>query len=227
MVKSLIINGSAKDVLQIQVADTGKGISDEDKRHIFDRFYQVNGTEMQPYGGSGIGLNLVKAFADLHGGNVTVADNPGGGTVFTVNIPLRQDSSIRKSQDGQVNPVVAASSALVASATSATLGSSSESSVASSAESSIKTNGTTTVPSDGSSSVASVGSSNVPLDSSSKVPSEETVVSLKPKVLLVDDSDDFREFMSEVLSENYVVEEAVMVRKRGKNCRPNLCLTLF
>lgn len=225
VVKELVINGSAKDVLQIQVADTGKGISDEDKRHIFDRFYQVNGTEMQPYGGSGIGLNLVKAFADLHGGNVTVADNPGGGTVFTVNIPLRQDSSIGKSQDGQVNPVVAASSALVASATSATLGSSSESSVASSAESSIQTNGTTTVPSDGSSSVASggsspvasvgsssvasVGSSNVPLDSSSKVPSEETVVSLKPKVLLVDDSDDFREFMSEVLSENYVVEEAV------------------
>ena len=225
VVKELVINGSAKDVLQIQVADTGKGISDEDKRHIFDRFYQVNGTEMQPYGGSGIGLNLVKAFAELHGGNVTVADNPGGGTVFTVNIPLRQDSSIGKSQDGQVNPVVAASSALVASATSATLGSSSESSVASSAESSIQTNGTTTVPSDGSSSVASVGSSpvasvgsssvasvgssNVPLDSSSKVPSEETVVSLKPKVLLVDDSDDFREFMSEVLSENYVVEEAV------------------
>lgn len=252
VVKSLIINDSAKDVLQIQVADTGKGISDEDKRHIFDRFYQVNGTEMQPYGGSGIGLNLVKAFADLHGGNVTVADNPGGGTVFTVNIPLRQDSSIGKSQDGQVNPVVAASSAssdLVASATSATspasaaLGSSSESSVASSAESSIQTNGTTTVPSGGSSTVASgsssfvssvgsssvssVGSSNVPLDSSSKVPSEETVVSLKPKVLLVDDSDDFREFMCEVLSENYVVEEAVMVRKRGKNCRPNLCLTLF
>lgn len=185
---------------------------------------------MQPYGGSGIGLNLVKAFADLHGGNVTVADNPGGGTVFTVNIPLRQDSSIGKSQDGQVNPVVAASSAssaLVASATSATLGSSSESSVASSAESSIQTNGTTTVPSDGSSSVTSVGSSNVPLDSSSKVLSEETVVSLKPKVLLVDDSDDFREFMSEVLSENYVVEEAVNGKEAWKNCRPSLCLTLF
>lgn len=243
VVKSLIINGTAKDVLQIQVADTGKGISDEDKHHIFDRFYQVNGTEMQPYGGSGIGLNLVKAFANLHGGNVSVADNPGGGTVFTVNIPLRQESSIGKSQNGQVNPVVAASSAssaLVASATSATspaspassasaasvaLGSSSGSSVVPSAEASIQTNGTATVPSGGSSTVASgssssvssvgsssvqsVGSSNVPLDSSSKVPSEETVVSLKPKVLLVDDSDDFREFMSEVLSENYVVEEAV------------------
>ena len=105
---------------------------------------------------------------------------------------------------------------MVASATSATLGSSSESSVASSAESSIQTNGTTTVPSDGSSSVTSVGSSNVPLDSSSKVPSEETVVSLKPKVLLVDDSDDFREFMSEVLSENYVVEEAVNGKEAWK-----------
>ena len=184
VVKSLIINGSAKDVLQIQVADTGKGISDEDKRHIFDRFYQVNGTEMQPYGGSGIGLNLVKAFADLHGGNVTVADNPGGGTVFTVNIPLRQNSSIGKSQGGQVSPADDASPVLLASATFSA---------------------SATSPA----SAASVGSSNVPLDGSSKVPSEETVVSLKPKVLLVDDSDDFREFMSEVLSENYVVEEAV------------------
>lgn len=178
VVKSLIINGIAKDVLQIQVADTGKGISDEDKRHIFDRFYQVNGTEMQPYGGSGIGLNLVKAFANLHGGNVSVADNPGGGTVFTVNIPLRQNSSIGKSQNGQVNPAVDASAVSLASATSPA-------------------------------SVQSVGSSNVPLDSSSKVPLEESAASQKPKVLLVDDSDDFREFMSEVLSENYVVEEAV------------------
>ena len=188
VVKSLIINGTAKDVLQIQVADTGKGISDEDKRHIFDRFYQVNGTEMQPYGGSGIGLNLVKAFANLHGGNVSVADNPGGGTVFTVNIPLRQESSIGKSQNGQVNPVVAASPVSLAFATSPT----------------------------SPASAASVGSSNVPLDSSSKVPSEETVVSLKPKVLLVDDSDDFREFMSEVLSENYVVEEAVNGKEAWK-----------
>lgn len=184
VVKSLIINGIAKDVLQIQVADTGKGISDEDKRHIFDRFYQVNGTEMQPYGGSGIGLNLVKAFANLHGGNVSVADNPGGGTVFTVNIPLRQNSSIGKSQGGQVSPADDASPVLLASATFSA---------------------SATSPA----SAASVGSSNVPLDGSSKVPSEETVVSLKPKVLLVDDSDDFREFMSEVLSENYVVEEAV------------------
>lgn len=216
VVKELVINGSAKDVLQIQVADTGKGISDEDKRHIFDRFYQVNGTEMQPYGGSGIGLNLVKAFAGLHGGNVSVADNPGGGTVFTVNIPLRQESSIGKSQSGQENQAVAASSALIASATSAALGSSSESSVVSSAEASIQTNGTTTVPSVGSSSVASVGSSNVPLDGSSKVLSEESAASLKPKVLLVDDSNDFREFMSEVLSENYVVEEAVNGKEAWK-----------
>lgn len=181
VVKNLIINGSAKDVLQIQVADTGKGISDEDKRHIFDRFYQVNGTEMQPYGGSGIGLNLVKAFADLHGGNVTVADNPGGGTVFTVNIPLRQNSSIGKSQNGQVNPAVDASAVSLAPSASAT----------------------------SPASAASGGSSNVPLDGSSKVPLEESAASQKPKVLLVDDSDDFREFMSEVLSENYVVEEAV------------------
>lgn len=48
------------DMLRISVSDTGKGISDKEKEHVFERFYQVNGTEMQPQGGSGIGLNLVK-----------------------------------------------------------------------------------------------------------------------------------------------------------------------
>ena len=49
----------------------------------------MNGTEMQPYGGSGIGLNLVMQFAKLHGGEVHVEDNPGGGAVFVVDIPIR------------------------------------------------------------------------------------------------------------------------------------------
>ncbi len=55
---------------------------------VFERFYQVNGTEMQPQGGSGIGLNLVKKFAELHGGKVDVTDNPSGGTIFMVDLPI-------------------------------------------------------------------------------------------------------------------------------------------
>jgi len=71
----------------LTVADTGSGISDEDKAHIFDRFYQARNSEGRMIGGSGIGLNLVKEFSLMHGGDVTVADNVGGGTLFTVSLP--------------------------------------------------------------------------------------------------------------------------------------------
>lgn len=71
-------------MVAISVADTGTGVSDEDKKHIFERFYQsaANGHTA----GSGIGLNLAMEFAKMHGGTITVADRPGGGTVFTVTL---------------------------------------------------------------------------------------------------------------------------------------------
>ncbi len=71
----------------LSVADTGCGISDADKKHIFDRFYQAKGSSRTPFGGNGIGLNLALEFAKMHGGNITVSDNPGGGTVFTLSLP--------------------------------------------------------------------------------------------------------------------------------------------
>lgn len=67
------------------VADTGEGISAEDLGNIFERFYQVD--RVHP-NGSGIGLSLAKAFAELHGGDITVESEPGRGTVFTVELPV-------------------------------------------------------------------------------------------------------------------------------------------
>ena len=86
-------DGNDKDMLQITVADNGPGISDEDKKHIFERFYMAHNVE-SPYGGTGVGLNLAHDFAILHGGDITVADNKGGGTVFTVTLPIRHDPSL-------------------------------------------------------------------------------------------------------------------------------------
>lgn len=84
----------AEDLLQIKVSDTGVGISDEDKKHAFDRFYQVEGQDMPSYGGSGLGLSMVKDFVELHDGEVFVNDNAGQGTVFTIRIPVRHDFSL-------------------------------------------------------------------------------------------------------------------------------------
>ena len=69
----------------ITVADTGIGISDEAKPHIFERFYQ--GHHAPHITGNGIGLHIAKEFVQLHKGTIAVADNHPQGTVFTVTLP--------------------------------------------------------------------------------------------------------------------------------------------
>lgn len=69
------------------VTDSGVGIADDIKPHVFERFY--SGKHQPGYIGTGIGLNLASMLAKLHGGKITVADNPHGhGTQFTVTMPI-------------------------------------------------------------------------------------------------------------------------------------------
>lgn len=89
-------------ILIIKIADTGRGISNEDKARVFDRFYQVDAEGGQPYGGSGVGLSLVHDFVCLHGGTIAVSDNEGGGTVFTLHLPVRYDVSLRHIDTGHM-----------------------------------------------------------------------------------------------------------------------------
>ena len=71
--------------VEITVSDKGAGISDSDKKRIFDRFYRVAESAEAP--GMGLGLTYVRQVAEAHGGSITVADNPGGGTIFLLKIP--------------------------------------------------------------------------------------------------------------------------------------------
>jgi signal transduction histidine kinase/ligand-binding sensor domain-containing protein/DNA-binding response OmpR family regulator len=85
-----LIQGTG-DVLEIKISDTGIGISDEDKARVFERFYQVKSKgDDGGVTGSGIGLSLVRDFITLHGGEVRVFDNIGSGSVFVVDIPVKQ-----------------------------------------------------------------------------------------------------------------------------------------
>ncbi|MDR0892758.1 MAG: response regulator, partial [Mediterranea sp.] len=77
-----------EEVLEIKVTDTGIGISDEDKPHVFDRFFQADRKGMEETTGTGIGLSLVHDFVALHGGSVEVFDNIGNGSVFVVHLPV-------------------------------------------------------------------------------------------------------------------------------------------
>ena len=69
------------NMAQIQVADNGIGIKDEYKEHAFDPM--VNG--------DGIGLDRVKAIVEAHGGTISLADNPGGGTIFYITLPAQPE----------------------------------------------------------------------------------------------------------------------------------------
>ncbi|HFD38980.1 MAG TPA: response regulator [Anaerolineae bacterium] len=71
----------------LRVADTGIGIPVEHQEHIFDRFYQVDGSVRREYGGCGLGLALVKEIVEKHGGTVQVESQPGQGTTFTIRLP--------------------------------------------------------------------------------------------------------------------------------------------
>ena len=74
---------SDKVTLVFSIADTGVGISDADKKRIFEPFQQVSQGSARQYEGVGLGLHLVRTLSDKMGGVLDVQDNPGGGTIFT------------------------------------------------------------------------------------------------------------------------------------------------
>ena len=142
-------------VLEITVADTGCGISDENKKHVFDRFYQVRNHNDRIFGGSGLGLSITKEYVAMHGGTISVADNKhdgGTGTIFTIVLPIT---------DEPVQPQTVEAEQREAEEAPLT-----------------KDN-------------SSIGAKD------------------KYELLVVDDSDDFLSFMTEILSEQYTVRTAV------------------
>jgi signal transduction histidine kinase len=72
----------------LEVRDTGIGIPEEELPLIFETFHQVDSTARREYGGFGLGLSIVKQLANLMGGDATAVSKIGGGSVFTVTLPL-------------------------------------------------------------------------------------------------------------------------------------------
>lgn len=145
--------------LLISVADTGCGISDEDKCHVFDRFYQTRHHKESPFGGSGLGLNIANEYVAMHGGRITVSDNmdnDGKGTVFTIELPVKDFTSQPSTETGDLGHVDAET-----------------------------------------------------VLSKAEAPSSKDKSMKDKEVLIVDDSDDFLTFMSEILGEHYKVRTAI------------------
>lgn len=160
------VDGKDCDMLELKVSDTGEGINDYEKKHVFDRFYQIHSEKQQPYGGSGIGLSLVKTFVEMHHGTVSITDNPGGGSVFVIYLPIHHD----------VKQVACKPEAL---------------------------------PDESREEVRLVLNRDEKNVNNKDIPAIPIYASLgKCDVLVVDDSDDFLSFMTEVLSADYNVRVA-------------------
>ena len=74
----------------VSVSDSGQGISNADKEHVFERFYQAS--QKQHKTGSGIGLHIVSEYVQMHKGTVTLTDNEPQGSVFTIKLPFQEIS---------------------------------------------------------------------------------------------------------------------------------------
>jgi signal transduction histidine kinase len=83
-IKSREIEGS----IQIEFADQGQGIQEDELAHVFMKFFRSKNAKASPIKGSGLGLYLTKYFVELHGGQVIVTSALGKGSTFTVQLPL-------------------------------------------------------------------------------------------------------------------------------------------
>lgn len=80
-----------EDGVEISVGDNGPGLSEEDQKRIFERFYRADSSRVRVDGeGSGLGLSIVDAVMRAHGGSVSVKSNVGEGATFTLHFPLEK-----------------------------------------------------------------------------------------------------------------------------------------
>lgn len=88
-ISTFSINGG----LEIIVEDKGIGMTKEDQKHIFDKFYRVHTGNLHDVKGFGLGLSYVKAITLAHQGSIQVKSEPGKGSKFSLYLPVRQKST--------------------------------------------------------------------------------------------------------------------------------------
>lgn len=76
----------SEDIIRVDIADNGKGISEEDKERIFDRFYKADKSRSKE--GNGLGLAIVKKIIELSNGKIYFNSELGKGSIFTVELPM-------------------------------------------------------------------------------------------------------------------------------------------
>jgi signal transduction histidine kinase/DNA-binding response OmpR family regulator/sugar lactone lactonase YvrE len=154
-----------KHYSEIKISDTGVSIPNDKIDKIFNRFYQVDDSAQRSYGGSGVGLALVKEFVELHKWSISVESEKEKGTEFKLMIPMWD---YLEEEEKVLSDLIFSD-----------------------------TNNFTTRTEETSSPVAELKEQIELSDSNNK-----------PSVLIVDDSEDVRKYLSNLLEENYTISEA-------------------
>lgn len=81
---------AAGDEAQIEIQDSGPGISSEHAEKVFQRFYRIDKARTHAEGGAGLGLSIVEWAVSVHGGRVELDSTPGAGCTFRLHFPLKQ-----------------------------------------------------------------------------------------------------------------------------------------
>ncbi len=105
-----------REAIEINIADTGPGLTKKQVNQIFERFYQVDNLNKSYYGGTGIGLEVVRSFVELHKGKVVVDSTFGKGTSFKVLLPagnnhFNENELLNESQEAVLNQPLSATNA--------------------------------------------------------------------------------------------------------------------
>ncbi len=85
----ITLDAEPADFIEVCVADTGIGISEEDQKMLFQPFQQIDSALSRKYSGTGLGLNLCKKFVELHGGWIWVESEVDKGSKFVFSIPIK------------------------------------------------------------------------------------------------------------------------------------------
>jgi len=86
-----VVGGGSGGEVELVVADTGLGISAEDQRHLFERFYRVDKARSRSAGGTGLGLSITRSLVAAHGGSIELSSLEGEGTTVRVRLPRSQN----------------------------------------------------------------------------------------------------------------------------------------
>ena len=197
--KSIMVSAKVENgFLQLCVADTGKGIPDEQKNKIFERFYQIKG---QQTGGWGIGLSIITRLVQLYHGQLSVESQVGEGSTFTITLPIRPDAFTQEEIATEEEIKARDIDSFYGSHTLEEL----KDMEASQKEVSAASDNTSSNASSVREEAVAGNTLGETEDETSEATGDEASVD---KVLVVEDNREIRHYLSQSLSENYQVYEA-------------------